>query len=226
MIKSARFLKHYPSDGVPESFIQELPRIIDQGKKEAHEMLDRLSSNTQTGLQTNDDDKLQVMQTLLTGDPAMNLPSMRGMIDLICIDPPYDDQADSHTDTWKNDTVSFLEMLYPRLVLMRELLSEQGTIYVRIDQPVGSYVKVLLDDVFGKDNFRNELIEEYSHWANVSSVFLKMHEDILFYSKTSNPVFNEQSMSTDEKRTKNLVQLIDGEKVSMQDEYGNVMEFM
>ncbi|MDV7392341.1 DNA methyltransferase, partial [Arthrospira platensis SPKY1] len=112
-------------------------------------------------------DNLLVMQALLAGDPATGLPSMRGKIDLIYIDPPYDSKADYRTkitlpgtdieqrptvleqfayaDTWKEGTASYLKMIYPRLVLMRELLSEQGSIYVHIDWHVGHYVKLIMD---------------------------------------------------------------------------------
>lgn len=88
-------------------------------------------------------DNIFVMQALLNGDEKTGLPSMRGAIDLIYIDPPFDSKADyrtkitlptgdiearpavidqfAYSDTWKNDTVSYLEMLYPRLMLMRDL---------------------------------------------------------------------------------------------------------
>ena len=105
----------------------------------------------------------------------LGLPSLRGKVDLIYIDPPFDSKADYRTkislpgmdiqqkptvieqfayaDTWEEGTVSYLKMIYPRLVLMKELLSERGSIYVHIDWHVGHYVKLLLDDIFGKDNF-------------------------------------------------------------------------
>ena len=259
-----------------KSLIFELSRIVEQGRKEAQKILDRLNSTTQIRLQTNElvlpnkdeagifrgampdpssvgewknrlvyGDNLLVMQGLLAGDPATGLPSMRGMVDLIYIDPPFDSKADyrtkitlpdisleqrptvieqfAYSDTWKNGTVSYLEMLYPRLVLMRELLSERGSIYVHIDWHVGAYVKILLDEVFGKENFRNEVIWSYSRWANVSSAFQRMHDDILFYSKTTRPIFTEQRIKIEEKRKRNLVQLVDGKKVSMRDESGNVI---
>ena len=259
-----------------KSLIQELPRIVEQGKKETQKILDRLSSNTRIGLQTNElvlpnkdeagmfqgkmpnpssigewknrliyGDNLLVMQALLAGDPATGLPSMRGMVDLIYIDPPFDSKADyrtkvvlpggdieqrptvieqfTYSDTWKNRTTSYLEMMYPRLVLMRELLSEQGSIYVHIDWHAGHYIKVLLDDIFGKDNFRNEIIWSYSRWTNVSSVFQRMHDTIFFYSKTSHSIFNELRIKIEEKRKRNLVQIVDGKKVSMRDESGNVV---
>ncbi|MHB1687908.1 MAG: site-specific DNA-methyltransferase [Ignavibacteriaceae bacterium] len=124
-------------------------------------------------------DNLLAMQALLAGDEKSGLPSMRGKIDLIYIDPPFDSKADyrtkvtlpngeieqkptvieqfAYSDTWKDGTASYLKMIYPRLVLMRELLSEQGSIYVHIDWHVGHYVKVIMDEIFGKENFRNEI---------------------------------------------------------------------
>lgn len=224
-----------------KSLIYELPRIVEQGKREAQKILERISSNTRIGLQTNelvlpnkDDgmysgtipqiggdewrnrliygDNLLVMQALLAGDPTTGLPSMRGMVDLIYIDPPFDSKADyrtkvclpnislsqkptvieqfAYSDTWKDGTVSYLEMLYPRLVLMRELLSEQGSIYVHIDWHIGHYVKLLLDDVFGKNNFSNEIVWHFVKGASSNSSFGRKHQVIFYYKKTSNPIFN------------------------------------
>lgn len=159
-------------------------------------------------------DNLLAMQALLVGDEATNLPSMRGKIDLIYIDPPFDSKADYRTkinlpgvdlqqkptvieqfayaDTWKEGTVSYLKMLYPRLVLMRELLSEKGSIYVHIDWHVGAYVKVILDDIFGKENFRNEIIWYYSTLGRPKDRFALKHDTIFYYGKTTNTFFNEK----------------------------------
>ncbi len=228
------------------SLIYELPRIVDEGKKEVEQILERLSSNNKLGLQTNElvlpakdtqglfqgkmpeinedgwlnrliyGDNLLAMQALLAGDEESGLESMRGKIDLIYIDPPFDSKADYRTkvtlpgvdlqqkptvieqfayaDTWKDGTVSYLKMLYPRLALMRELLSDKGSIYVHIDWHVGHYVKILLDDIFGKDNFRNEIIWGYQ-WGGVGKrEFAKKHDDIYFYSKSENWIFNEKDL--------------------------------
>lgn len=224
-----------------KSLIYELPRIVEQGKREAQKILERISSNTRIGLQTNelvlpnkDDgmysgtipqiggdewrnrliygDNLLVMQALLAGDPTTGLPSMRGMVDLIYIDPPFDSKADyrtkvslpnislsqkptvieqfAYSDTWKDGTVSYLEMLYPRLVLMRELLSEQGSIYVHIDWHIGHYVKLILDEIFGKDNFKNEIVWCYSVGGKGSRFYGRKHDSIYWYSKTDNYIFD------------------------------------
>ncbi|WP_313358325.1 DNA methyltransferase, partial [Corynebacterium variabile] len=113
-------------------------------------------------------------------------PSLRGKIDLIYIDPPFDSKADyrtkiklpgttidqkptvleqfAYSDTWADRTASYLAMITPRLVLMKELLSERGSIWVHLDWHVGHYVKLVLDEIFGKDNFRNEIAWHYSGW--------------------------------------------------------------
>ena len=127
-------------------------------------------------------DNLLTMQALLAGDPDTGLSSMRGKIDLIYIDPPYDSKADYRTkvelpgtnidskptvleqfayaDTWSNDvggeevkgTIAYLKYMYPRLVLMRELLSDRGSIYVHLDYHIGAYAKIILDEIFGKSS--------------------------------------------------------------------------
>lgn len=156
-------------------------------------------------------DNLLAMAALLAGDE--NTPSLRGKVDLIYIDPPFDSKADyrtkivlpnveleqkptvieqfAYSDTWVDGTASYLAMITPRLILMRELLSETGSIYVHLDWHVGHYVKILLDEVFGKNNFRNEVIWCYDKWVAPSKDFQKNHDTIFRYSKnSSNFVFN------------------------------------
>ena len=258
-----------------KSLIEELPKIVREGKQEAQRIMERLSSSTRIGLQTNElvlpskdtsglwkgrneqvinkewmnrliyGDNLLAMQALLAGDEATGLPSLRGKVDLIYIDPPFDSKADyrtkinlpgidieqkptvieqfAYSDTWQDGTVSYLKMLYPRLVLMRELLSDKGSIYVHIDWHVGAYVKAIMDDIFGKENIRNEVIWAYSRWANVSCAFQRMHDNLFFYVKSDNATFNEQRIQLNEARKRNLVQIVNGIKVAMRDEHGNVV---
>lgn len=227
-----------------ESLIEQLPKIVVEGRKEVERILERLDSGNKITLQTNEyvlpvrkeenlfkskyqeidgqnwfnrlcyGDNLLVMQALLNGDEATGLPSMRGKIDLIYIDPPYDSKADyrtkitlpncdieqrpnvleqfAYSDTWKEGTVSYLKMMYPRLYLMKELLSEQGSIYVHVDWHVGHYVKILLDDIFGKNNILNEIIWCYKSGGVGDKTFSKKHDTILFYKKGTNVIFNIQ----------------------------------
>lgn len=228
-----------------KSLIGELPDIVRDGNREAAAILDRLSSSNRITLQTNEivlpakasanirfgiqtsssleginrliyGDNLLAMQALLAGDPQTGLPSLRGKVDLIYIDPPFDSKADYRTkltlpggninqkpttieqfayaDTWKDGTVSYLRMLYPRLVLMRELLSDHGSIYVHIDWHVGHYVKVLMDEIFGKTNFVNEIVWHYHTGMRVKTHWNRKHDVILMYSKTKdNIIFNQQT---------------------------------
>ena len=233
-----------------KSLIEELPRIVSEGRREAAQILERLSSGTQIGLQTNElvlpskdvsglfrgytpqipnaftmagdckspatpdwmnrliyGDNLLAMQALLAGDAQTGLPSLRGKVDLIYIDPPFDSKADYRTkislpgtdiqqkptvieqfayaDTWEEGTVSYLKMIYPRLLLMRELLSEKGSIYVHIDWHIGHYVKLMLDDVFGKENLINEIIWHYGGPSPVKSAYARKHDTIFIYAKDS-----------------------------------------
>lgn len=123
-------------------------------------------------------DNLLAMAALLAGNDQQ--PSMRGKVDLIYIDPPFDSKADyrtkvtlrggdieqrptaieqfAYSDTWQHGTASYLAMVIPRIALARELLSKQGTIYVHIDWHVGHYFKIALDEIFGRDQFLNEIV--------------------------------------------------------------------
>ncbi|NCU31787.1 MAG: site-specific DNA-methyltransferase, partial [Candidatus Moranbacteria bacterium] len=97
----------------------------------------------------------------------------------------------AYADTWKDGTVSYLKMLYPRLALMKELLSDRGSIYVHIDWHVGHYVKILLDDIFGKDNFRNEIIWHFQAGTAPLKDFARKHNNIFRYSKGEDRFFNQ-----------------------------------
>ncbi len=226
-----------------KSLITELPKIVEEGRREAQRMMERIGSGTHIGLQTNEvvlpsrdisglwkgvntqicaeggwknrliyGDNLLAIQALLAGDPGTGLPSLRGKVDLIYIDPPFDSKADYRTkislpgvdleqkptvieqfayaDTWANGTVSYLKMLYPRLVLMRELLSERGSIYVHIDWHVGAYVKVLLDDIFGKERLLNEIVWCYGSMCKSKNNWNRKHDNIYVYTKSEHWTFN------------------------------------
>jgi adenine specific DNA methylase Mod len=245
-----------------KSIIEELPRIAAEGKREAQNLLERLSSGTHIGLQTNElvlpckdvsglwhgqqpqipnsfnlaaagnkdtwmnrliyGENMLAMQALLAGDQQTGLPSLRGKVNMIYIDPPFDSKADyrtkinlpgadieqkptvieqfAYSDTWEEGTISYLKMIYPRLVLMRELLSENGSIYVHIDWHVGHYVKIILDDVFGKENFVNEIVWYYRRWNIAGSSYATNHDVILYYGKNkSNRIYNQLYIPKSEK---------------------------
>ena len=157
-------------------------------------------------------DNLLAMAALLAGDEDQF--SLRGKVDLIYIDPPFDSKADyrtkvvlpgveleqkpsvieqfAYSDTWSDGTASYLAMITPRLVLMRELLADTGSIYVHLDWHVGHYVKLVLDEIFGKENFTNEIIWKRSEAHSDSNAFGAVHDVIFFYKKSKNNIWNRQ----------------------------------
>lgn len=156
---------------------------------------------------------------LIWGDNKLVLASLlenfRGQVDLIYIDPPFDVGADfrmkvpigaddeaimkdqstletvAYRDTWGRGTDSYLHMMYERIVLMRELLSERGSLYLHCDWHVGHYLKLMLDDVFGRSQFTNEVIWHYRRWTNVSDSYQQMHDVLLYYGRGEDRTFNK-----------------------------------
>lgn len=155
--------------------------LVIPSKDTVAEDLFRASRSTEPGEEPNRliyGDNLLAIAALLAGDAET--PSFRGKVDLIYIDPPFDSKADyrtkitlpgttieqkptvieqfAYSDTWADCTASYLAMITPRLVLIRELLADTGSIYVHLDWHVAHYVKIVMDEIFGKDFFRNEIV--------------------------------------------------------------------
>lgn len=228
------------------SLLEQLPKIVADGKREAERIMERLESNYRIGLQTRElvipsrdtnwqdmlvkadrsshdlnpadmnrliyGENLIAMAALLAGNDET--PSMRGKVDLIYIDPPYDSRADYRTnielpgleiesrptvieqfaygDTWQDGTASYLAMIIPRLCLMRELLSDTGSIYVHLDWHVGHYVKVAMDEIFGKDLFHNEVIWKSAPGHGDATLMGVTHNTIFLYSRGANPYWKSQ----------------------------------
>ena len=219
-----------------KSLLEQLPGIVAAGKRQAAQILEQLEGRNRVSLQTRElvipskdrggfnfwgndgtdatetpnrliyGDNLLAMAALLAGDE--DTPSLRGKIDLIYIDPPFDSKADyrtkiilpgttidqkptvleqfAYSDTWSDGTASYLAMITPRLVLMRELLSERGSIYVHLDPTVGHYVKIVLDEIFGKRNYQREIIWRIgwiSGYKSAAKNWIRNHDDIYFYVK-------------------------------------------
>jgi len=141
---------------------------------------------------------------LIFGDNLMALknlyedPKIKGKVKLIYIDPPFATKQDFMKDEEKayRDKVvgsKFLEFTRKRLIFLKELLAEDGSIYIHLDQKKGHYVKILLDEMFGETNFINEIVWCYKTFGASGSTFAKKHDTILFYSKSnSNYIFNIQ----------------------------------
>lgn len=163
---------------------------------------------------------------LIWGDNKLVMSSLikqgwAGEINLIYIDPPFFTGADftvrtklgdeaiekepsiieerAYRDTWSGGIASYLKYMYERLVLMRDLLAENGSIYVHLDWHVGHYVKVMMDEIFGAENFRNDLIWWYPGGLKAVPMFFpRKHDIILFYTKSDKPTFNVQRRAPDE----------------------------
>lgn len=132
----------------------------------------------------------------------------RGKVDLIYIDPPFDSGADyvrrvslrgakgtakldgegytlgeqiQYTDIWAND--NYLQFMYERLLLLRELLADGGSCFLHCDSSRGHQLRSILDEVFGTDSFVNEIIWSYRRWPSNTDAFQSMHDTILFYGK-------------------------------------------
>lgn len=167
------------------------------------------------------DNKL-ILSSLKNG-PLRKEIDAQGGLKLIYIDPPFDvgadfsmditigdsDDGDSFTkkpsvieeiayrDTWGKGADSFISMIYERLKLMHELLSEEGSIYVHCDWRVNSYMRLVLDEVFGKDNFKNEIIWQRTRAPHADATsFGKVHDVILIYGKSNS---NFETQYTDHK---------------------------
>jgi DNA modification methylase len=141
-------------------------------------------------------DNLLALRELLADQQGPNRLGTRGKIKLIYIDPPFATRQDFMKDREKayRDKVlgaQFIEFLRRRLILLYEILADDGTIYVHLDQKKGHYLKAILDEVFGETNFRNEVIWYYRRYTAKSSSFQSLHDTIYRYTKTDDYVFND-----------------------------------
>lgn len=182
-------------------------------------------------------DNLQVMSHLLK--------TYRGQVNLIYIDPPFDSRVEykkkveikgigktetdnssfeekQYGDIWTND--EYLQFMYERLILLRELLSDDGCIYLHCDWHKGHYLKLLMDELFGADRFINEITwYYYNKMAPNSACFPRTTDKILLYAKGAGYTFNTQYEKRDEPVKQLVRKFVDGKAINARDENGNVM---
>lgn len=153
-------------------------------------------------------DNLQFLKTCYLNQDPLIKDKVKGKVKLVYIDPPFATKSDfggkegefSYSD--KVNRAEFLESLRERLIFLRELLADDGSIYVHLDQKMSHYVKIIMDEVFGKDRFRNEIIWYYENGGGRGRTwFNRKHDSLLFYSKGSNYFFDGKAIG--EKRNKN-----------------------
>ena len=153
-------------------------------------------------------DNLQVMSHMLK--------EYRGKIDLIYIDPPFDSKADykkkielkgigkaesdassfeekQYGDIWTND--EYLQFMYERLIILRELLSDNGSIYVHCDYRKAHHLRAIIEEIFGINNLQNEIIWCYRGMVVSKTHFVRRHDTILFATKTQNYPFNWEQIT-------------------------------
>ena len=103
----------------------------------------------------------------------------------------------AYRDTRGKEVSSYLQMIYEYLVFMKDLLAEDGSIYVHLDWYAGHYVKTIMDEIFQKENFMNEIVWHYEKFSRRSKgSFPRMHNTILFFSKTNHNIFSSTLAKT------------------------------
>ncbi len=149
------------------------------------------------------DNKL-ILSSLKSGALRRQIEEAGGL-KLIYIDPPFDVGADfsmdieignetfhkepnlleqiAYRDTWGRGADSFISMIYERLILMRDLLAEDGSIYVHCDYRVNGFVRLVMDEIFGRDRFLNEIIWSYGAGGNPQTFFPRKHDTIYWFKK-------------------------------------------
>ena len=139
-------------------------------------------------------DNLQVMKSLLDD------PDVKGLVKLIYIDPPFATKQEfrgSQDQKAYQDKIAgakFVEFLRKRLIFLRELLADDGSIYIHLDWKKAHYIKTILDEVFHENNFRNEIIWHYRTGNISKKQFQRKHDVVFLYSKGNNPIFNPQEI--------------------------------
>ena len=157
--------------------------------------------------------------SLILGDNLSVMSSLRkkfeGKIDLIYFDPPFATGGNfnyiiqigegkdskksnkwlrkkSYSDSWKEGVDSYINFIHERLLIMKDLLAEKGSIYVHLDWHMSHYIKIIMDEVFGLENFKNEIIWAYpAASVKTKRFFVRSFDAILFYTKSDNYTFND-----------------------------------
>lgn len=114
----------------------------------------------------------------------------REFIDLIYIDPPFGNNMDKEWGLKWNKVEDYTNWMYPRVYLMREMLKPTGSFYYHCDPTASHYIKMMLDMIFGMENFRNEIVWCYTGPSAAKRYFPEKHDIIFLYTKSDNYTFN------------------------------------
>jgi adenine-specific DNA-methyltransferase len=157
------------------------------------------------------DNKL-ILSSLKTGALRRQIEDAGGL-KLIYIDPPFDVGADfsmdieiggetfhkepnlleqiAYRDTWGRGSDSFISMIYERLVLMRDLLADDGSIYVHCDWRVTAFIRIVMNEIFSTANYRSQIVWKSSPGHGDANLYSPMQNHLLFYSRSSNVIWNQ-----------------------------------
>jgi len=203
----------YPNKKTKEEIFKSIPQIE----------LKSINGSNNTSSKLIFGDNLRVMKHLLESE------KYKEKIDLIYIDPPFstnkifrisEDRANTVSNSLSSNVAfsdivtgyEFLEFLRERLVLIRELMSKQASIYVHTDYKIGHYVKIIMDEIFGEENFINDLSRIKCNPKNFHrKAFGNIKDMILFYSKTKDYIWNEQKKPFTEEDINRLFKKIDSD---------------
>ena len=194
--------------------LETLPEILAESKTEYEKRRTELFQTIEEITEENTQGQWRNLLALGDNENFMNFlqryKNMAGRIQLIYIDPPFFSRANydaairlekkgdnpavslkhpAYEDIWNQDPVRYLKMLAVRLFLMRDLLKEEGTIWVHLDWHASHYVRIFMDEIFGVDRFINEIIWNYKSGGTGKKHFARKHDTILAYSKTKNYYF-------------------------------------
>ena len=142
-------------------------------------------------------DNLEMMRSLATSD-------FKGKFQMIYMDPPFYSGAKyfsrrsdgskklAYSDVWGAGLLEYLEMIAKRILIVRELLSDDGLMWIHLDYRAVHYVKIIMDEIFGMENMVNEIVWGYRSGGASGKRFARKHDTILLYSKTKEYKFNPQ----------------------------------
>ncbi len=192
------------------SLLRQLPHLLDKGVEQLKaQAFDRLLVDRELIAPTWGRGEVidEPINRLVAGDnlevlAALAVETEFQPLDLIYVDPPFESNRDYHarmvhlnvealaySDKWENGLVSYLQFMIPRFILMRELLAETGSFYIHIDSRVSHYLKLLLDEIFGRENFRNEIIWQRDSAGKgakgTARQWSRENDHLLFYTKST-----------------------------------------
>lgn len=189
---------------------------------------------------------------LIWGDKKYVLPALldefAGKVDLIYIDPPFHVGSDfsyqvaiqdeeftklpsmieqkAYRDTWGRGLESYLQWFYETVILLRDLLNDTGSIFVHLDWHAGHYVKLILDEIFGVDNFRNQIAwYYYNRFAADGQNFGRKYDMVFWYSKGSQVCYHPVDELREEPQKRLLRKKVAGVAVNVKDEEGNLVYY-